>query len=35
VLDRDLYAIPPAEILAVQVVATMVGGVWRWGDFAG
>jgi predicted amidohydrolase YtcJ len=35
VLDRDLYAIPPAEILSVQVVATMVGGVWRWGEFAG
>ncbi|MCC6804120.1 MAG: amidohydrolase [Anaerolineae bacterium] len=35
VLDRDLYAIPPAEILETQVVATMVGGLWRWGEFAG
>ncbi len=35
VLDRDLYAIPPAEILDTKVVATMVGGLWRWGEFAG
>lgn len=31
VLDRDLYAIEPAEIMNMQVVATMVGGRWRWG----
>ncbi len=35
VLDRDLYAIPPAEILRTKVVSTMVGGLWRWGEFAG
>lgn len=29
VLDRDPYAIPPSELRAVQVVATMVGGSWR------
>lgn len=34
VLDRDLYAIPPTEILAAQVVGTMVGGLWRWGEYA-
>ncbi len=32
-LDRDLYSIPPAEILDAQVVSTMVGGLWRWGEF--
>jgi len=31
VLDRDLFAIPPEEILDVRVVATMVGGRWRFG----
>jgi predicted amidohydrolase YtcJ len=31
VLDRDLYAIPPGEILETRVLATMVGGVWRSG----
>ncbi len=31
VLDRDLYAIPPAEILQTQILATMVGGQWRFG----
>lgn len=31
VLDRDLYAIPPADILHAQVCGTMVGGVWRYG----
>ncbi len=35
VLDRDLYATSPAEILDTKVVATMVGGLWRWGEFAG
>ena len=35
VLDRDLYAIPPSEILSAQVRATMVGGLWRWGEFTG
>jgi predicted amidohydrolase YtcJ len=28
VLDRDPFAIPPEELPAVQVVATMVGGRW-------
>ena len=31
VLDRDLYHIPHDEILDVQIVATMVGGEWRYG----
>lgn len=31
VLDRDLYAIPADELLSVQVVATMVDGLWRYG----
>lgn len=31
VLDRDLTAIPPDELLAVRVDATMVGGQWRHG----
>ncbi len=35
VIDRDLYAMPPAEILETKVVSTMVGGRWRWGEFAG
>lgn len=30
-LDRDLYQIPPADILHVQVCGTMVGGEWRFG----
>ncbi len=32
VIDRDLYAIPSHDLLKVQVVATMVDGVWRYGD---
>jgi hypothetical protein len=31
VLDRDPYTIPPSELLDVKVVATMVGGEWRFG----
>lgn len=31
ILDRDLYSIPSAEILETQVLATMVGGLWRSG----
>jgi hypothetical protein len=31
VLDRDLYAIPPTELLNARVLATMVGGVWHYG----
>ncbi|MBZ0290358.1 MAG: amidohydrolase [Anaerolineae bacterium] len=31
VLDRDPYAIQPAELLDVKVLATMVDGVWRYG----
>jgi hypothetical protein len=34
VLDRDPYAIPPAELLDVRVVATMVDGLWRHGGLA-
>ena len=30
--DRDLYAIPPDELLSVRVVGTMVGGQWRFRD---
>src|SRR5581483_1355934 len=32
-LDRDLYGVPPDELLATQVVGTMVGGVWRHRQF--
>jgi predicted amidohydrolase YtcJ len=28
VLDRDPFELPPEELDAVQVVATMVGGRW-------
>jgi predicted amidohydrolase YtcJ len=31
VLDRDLYTIPPEEILSVNILGTMVGGIWRYG----
>lgn len=31
VLDRDPFAIPADELLDIQVQATMVGGVWRFG----
>jgi predicted amidohydrolase YtcJ len=31
VLDRDLYTVPPAEILNLQIVGTMVDGEWRHG----
>jgi predicted amidohydrolase YtcJ len=31
VLDRDLYAIPPNELLETRVLATMVGGQWQYG----
>ncbi len=33
VLDRDLFAAPPEDILAARVLGTMVGGVWRWRAF--
>jgi hypothetical protein len=29
VLDRDLYAVPPDEILDTQVLGTMIGGEWK------
>lgn len=32
VLERDIYAIAPAEILDAGVVGTMVDGLWRWGN---
>jgi predicted amidohydrolase YtcJ len=31
VLDRNLYTIPPHDILNARVLATMVGGLWRYG----
>lgn len=31
VLDSDLYEMDPDALLNVQVLATMVGGVWRYG----
>ena len=31
VLDRDLYRVPPDEILELGILGTMVGGVWRFG----
>jgi predicted amidohydrolase YtcJ len=34
VLDRDLFAVPPDEILATQVLGTMVGGEWKYRAFA-
>lgn len=34
VIDRDPYAVPPAELLDVQVIATMVDGLWRYGGLA-
>ncbi|MEO8395617.1 MAG: amidohydrolase [Chloroflexota bacterium] len=33
-LDRDIYTIAPSEILQTKVTATMVGGLWRWGEFS-
>ncbi|MGQ9850932.1 MAG: amidohydrolase [Aggregatilineaceae bacterium] len=30
VLDRDLYTIPPDEILETRVLGTMVGGDWKY-----
>lgn len=32
VLDRDIYHIPPDEIRTLRPRATMVGGVWRYGQ---
>jgi predicted amidohydrolase YtcJ len=34
VLDHDMYAVAPSELLNIQVVSTMVGGTWRWGELA-
>jgi len=34
-LDRDLYTMPPDELLTVNVVGTMTGGVWRHGQWVG
>ena len=33
VLDRDLYAIAPDEILSTQVVGTLIGGEWKYRIF--
>jgi predicted amidohydrolase YtcJ len=35
VLDQDMYAVAPTELLNIKTVATMVGGLWRWGEYAG
>ncbi len=32
-LDRDIFAIDPMEILEVKVLGTMVGGSWRFQEF--
>jgi predicted amidohydrolase YtcJ len=32
-LDRDLYTLPPDDLLGVKVLGTMVNGLWRWQDF--
>ncbi len=34
VLDRDIFTIPTDEILDIQVMGTMVGGVWRFGGIS-
>jgi predicted amidohydrolase YtcJ len=34
VLDRDLYAISPDDLLNVGIIETMTGGVWRVGEFS-
>ncbi len=34
VLDQDLYAIAPDDMLQVGIVGTMTGGVWRVGKFS-
>ncbi len=33
VLDRDLFTISPDEILATQVLGTLIGGVWKHRSF--
>ena len=33
VLDRDIYAVEPEEILELNVLGTMVEGTWRYRDF--
>lgn len=33
VLDRDIYAVTPDEILELKVIGAMVGGDWRWRSF--
>jgi predicted amidohydrolase YtcJ len=33
-LERDIYEIAPSEILQAGVIGTMVGGLWRCGEFA-
>jgi len=30
VLDRDLFAVEPDELLAANVAGTMIGGEWKW-----
>jgi predicted amidohydrolase YtcJ len=29
VLDRDLYTLPPDDILNARVLGTMIGGEWK------
>ncbi|MCY3797514.1 MAG: amidohydrolase [Chloroflexi bacterium] len=33
VLDRDIYQVEPESLLELKVLATMVGGEWRFRDF--
>jgi hypothetical protein len=33
VLDRDIFTLPPDELLETRVLATMVGGEWRFGGY--
>jgi hypothetical protein len=33
VLDTDPYTIPPDDLLNINVLATMSGGIWRYGGF--
>jgi predicted amidohydrolase YtcJ len=30
-LDKDPYAIPPEELLSLNILGTMVDGIWRFG----
>lgn len=34
VVNTDPYSVPTEELHAIRVVSSLVGGVWRWGEFA-